>query len=88
MLFDLKTLSTNSKDKESWYSNKVFFLWFVRNGTRMLTLSTFHLNAIFASSARLSVVDVYDEKINPTVTTYPVFFLIQYFARVDKLKVR
>lgn len=54
----------------------------------MLTLSTFHLNAIFASSARLSVVDVYDEKINPTVTTYPVFFLIQYFARVDKLKVR
>lgn len=24
MLFDLKTLLTNSKDKESWYSNKVF----------------------------------------------------------------
>lgn len=59
-MFDLKTLLTNSKDKESRYSNKVFFVWFVRNGTRMLTLSTFHLNAIFSSSAILSFVDVND----------------------------
>lgn len=59
-MFDLKTLLTNSKDKESRYSNKVFFVWFVRNGTKMLTLSTFHLNAIFSSSAILSFVDVYD----------------------------
>lgn len=60
LLFDLKTLLTNLKDKESRYSNKVFFVWFVRNGTRMLTLSTFHLNAIFSSSAILSFVDVND----------------------------